>query len=85
MARYVGGDRHLAGAGLPLSELAIPDLDLIKQEEQGCATGAGGYSLAPLFKPGAGYGSLRATRTMNLCSEIFDSLFPGKRRTAILR
>jgi hypothetical protein len=27
-----------AGGDLPLSELATPDLDLIKQEEQECAT-----------------------------------------------
>jgi len=35
-----------AGAGLSLWELAVPDLDLIKQEEQECATGARGQSLA---------------------------------------
>jgi hypothetical protein len=34
------------GAGWSLEELAMPDLDLIKQGEQECATGAGGQSLA---------------------------------------
>ena len=28
------------GTGLSLEELAMPDLDLIKQGEQGCGTGA---------------------------------------------
>ena len=35
-----------AGAGLSLEELAMPDLDLIKQEEQGLGTGAGGSAAA---------------------------------------
>jgi hypothetical protein len=35
-----------SGVELSLSELAMPDLDLIKQVEQECAIGTGGQSLA---------------------------------------
>src|SRR5262249_26345123 len=39
------------------SELAMPDLDLIKRVEQGYGTGAGGQSLCPPVQAGAGFGS----------------------------
>jgi hypothetical protein len=47
-----------SGCGMSLWELAMPDLDLIKQAEQGGATGAGGQSLCPWVSACA--------RTMNL-------------------
>jgi len=40
MALYLRGHRYpVAGAGLALAKLAMPDLDLIKQVEQECVTG----------------------------------------------
>ena len=54
----------------------MPDLDLIKQEKQERATGAGGRSLTPCSSEGRLWISACA-RTMDLrVREIFDSLFP---------
>ena len=55
----------------------MPDLDLIKQEEQECVTGPGGQSLALGRR-------LREDQEFVRPQDFLTS-FPGKRRRAILR
>jgi len=65
-------------AGLALSVLAMPDLDLIKQEEQECATGAGGSRLPLGLR-------LREDDEFVRPQDFLTTSFAGKMRRAILR